>query len=84
MATRSSSLPKIMAKHKINIEHYRDVKVVDGKLTDRIEVTSSAEGADYNQILKANKDSGGGIPEKEIGLAIKQLIENIKERANQF
>jgi len=73
-----------MAKHKINIEHYRDVKVVDGKLTDRIEVTSSAEGADYNQILKANKDSGGGIPEKEIGLAIKQLIENIKERANQF
>jgi len=73
-----------IAEHEINIEHYRNVKIVNGKLTDKIEVHSTAEGADYNQILKANRDSGSGIPEKEIGLAIKKLIKHIKERANKF
>jgi hypothetical protein len=73
-----------MSKHRINIEHYRDVKVVKGELKDGIEVRSTAEGADYNQILKANRDSGGGISEKDISNAIKELIEQIKERANKF
>ena len=73
-----------MAKHKINIEHYRDVRVVNGELKDRIHVTSSAEGGDYNQILKANRDTGGGIPEREIGAAIKDLIENIQKTVNEY
>ena len=73
-----------LVKYDIDIQHYRDVKVKSGKLEKSLQVGSSAEGADYNGILKANKDAGTGISEKKIGEAIKQLIENIRERTNEF
>jgi len=73
-----------LVEYNIDIGHYRDVKVKAGKLEKSIAVGASAEGADYNSIIKANRDAGTGISEKEVGLAIKKLIEQIKERSQEF
>lgn len=73
-----------MVKYDLDLEHYRDVAVKKGKLTKKLQVSSSAEGADYNGILKANKDAGTGISEKKIGEKLKELIEHIRKGTEEY